>query len=455
MKTVLVFGLVLLAAVVTVAQDACDDEPCGDLGPCYERPTVPETEGSAIPPYVCECPGDEYLMGETCQGQAYANNAKETCFGIECSSGYFTSPNYPNNYFQRHRTLYLLYIPGCTSIKFWFSTDIFEIEVQKDELYIGPGLTHNQPLMFENMTDPLQYVYEGFEAPSPITIPGDAVYILWLTDKTIEHRGWRLNWEMTGFDPCLMLPCRNGGTCTVMPNGVDYECACMPCWEGPTCQIAYDMCSDQNPCLNNAVCQMLPECLNVECNCVGCYSGVLCETFEDQCVNPNPCFNAGTCTRVADSCSEYTCQSVDLCQVNDPCGFNGVCIMEDNCLSVSCQCSDCWVGQYCDVRINQCDGAPCQNGGTCIAMGGCQMFSCICTSCYTGTNCEIHLDPCSTNPCINGGTCMATSCNTYQCSCLGCYTGTNCQECEFKAVNRPSIVTKSLHVSLRMLQREW
>ncbi|XP_077980266.1 uncharacterized protein LOC144435553 [Glandiceps talaboti] len=502
MKTLLVFTLVLLMVARTLAQDACAADPCpeSDLkGPCYERPN-PSVDSD--PPYLCECPALFLYMGPqcltfrpdrvSCQFHVFlymgpqcltfrpGNLDKETCFGDSCRTGEFTSPNFGDGrkYNNRHRQTYLLYIPGATEIAFTFDQTVFQIEVDKDELYLGPGLAYNVPMRFMDQDDPLQYVFEGLSAPTgTYVIPGDTAYLVFDTDKTIELEGWKVTWEMTGYDPCKLDPCRNEGTCIPTIDNESYTCLCTACWLGETCEIPTDLCTTANSCQNNAECTMLPSCLDVSCSCVGCYSGPTCSIFLDQCA-PNPCQNEGTCTREVGSCTSFNCQCtpcfqgdtcitpVDLCQVNNPC-VNGQCVMHESCEDVSCVCNSCWVGDNCATQVNQCDGNPCQNGGTCIQMQGCVQYLCTCTGCYTGdncetllnpcndapcanggtciavpgsctaftcncaqcyvgTNCQIYLDPCSPDPCQNGGTCAATDCNTYQCTCVGCYTGTTC-----------------------------
>ncbi|XP_002735331.2 uncharacterized protein LOC100376368, partial [Saccoglossus kowalevskii] len=172
----------------------CSSDPCGTLGPCYNR-VLPWN--STLPQYVCECPQTAMntltFMGFTCDVWTDANS-KLTCFGESCMTGTFTSPNYPDLYLPRHRSLYLIYAPNAASITFVFDQN-FEVETSKDEMYAGEGLQHPFPLVFQNKTTyPIYYVYEGYVAPPPLTLPGDTVWMLFDTDKTRQYRGWSLNW---------------------------------------------------------------------------------------------------------------------------------------------------------------------------------------------------------------------------------------------------------------------
>jgi hypothetical protein len=48
----------------------------------------------------------------------------------------------------------------------------------------------------------------------------------------------------------------------------------------------------------------------------------------------------------------------------------------------SCECRPGWMGQFCDVNINECASQPCQNEATCLDDVG--RFICICMPGYNG-----------------------------------------------------------------------
>ncbi|XP_077987754.1 uncharacterized protein LOC144442315 [Glandiceps talaboti] len=173
----------------------CASNPCGVSGtdyrgPCFNRPMDDPTE----PQYVCECPHQLYYMGYNCDEFAGPLNDKWTCFGMHCWTGSMSSPNYPNLYISRHRKLYLIYIPGATSVTFT-GDPVFEVETHKDEMHLGQGLVYPLALPFENKTTyPVHLVYQGNTAPKPLTLGGNAFWSVFDTDKSREYKGWKVDW---------------------------------------------------------------------------------------------------------------------------------------------------------------------------------------------------------------------------------------------------------------------
>ncbi|XP_070539223.1 muscle M-line assembly protein unc-89-like isoform X1 [Ptychodera flava] len=178
---------------------ACLGNPCDENGPCFNRPTTVDGKTQ----YVCECPDNMIYTGDLCDQFGGPTNDKETCFGRDCYVGFFTSPNYPNGYLPRHRKIYTLYAPGAKSVTFT-THENFSVESHKDEFYIGTGLTYPTTLDFVNKTsDPLQYVFQGYTAAPPFSLPGNEFWMIFDTDRTVEFMGWRLDWiayEQQSFD---------------------------------------------------------------------------------------------------------------------------------------------------------------------------------------------------------------------------------------------------------------
>ncbi|XP_041457583.1 mucin-17-like [Lytechinus variegatus] len=189
------FGGLLAAciALVTIhlgtAQEFCATNQCPNNEPCYNRP------GSTESTFACECPGETpFFMGYDCSISAFTM-VKTTCFGSSCQTGFYTSPNYPNQHFDRDTRSHFIFIPGATEITFFFS-DPFEVEPFKDELYIGEGLTYDDraDLIGVNMTQKQIYFFENYTVPTPLTINSDAAFIVWKTDKNIRLSGFRVDW---------------------------------------------------------------------------------------------------------------------------------------------------------------------------------------------------------------------------------------------------------------------
>ncbi len=121
----------------------------------------------------------------------------ETCYGEQCKTGSFSSPNYHSGgYTNSESSLYLIYIPRATEISFSFASP-FQIERNADELYIGQGLIIPYlKLALENII-PEQYFFDGFGAPSPFSIYNDTVWIYFTTDREGNYQGFKIFWNAT------------------------------------------------------------------------------------------------------------------------------------------------------------------------------------------------------------------------------------------------------------------
>ena len=133
---------------------------------------------------------------------SYSDNFEiQTSYGSNSGVEYFESINYPVNYNDRLRVLYLLFIPGATSITFTFDSP-FAIEENKDELYIGRGLEFDYNTAINGATDAAndKYFFEGRTVPNSFTINSDAVWMYFLTDKNnndMTYAGFRVRWQGT------------------------------------------------------------------------------------------------------------------------------------------------------------------------------------------------------------------------------------------------------------------
>ena len=128
-----------------------------------------------------------------------------TCYGSTCTSGTFVSKDYPNNYPNRYRALYLLYIPGASGITFTFNSP-FGIEADKDELYIGKGLSVDFNLLQGTSTvGPDVRFFEGIILPSDFTIDNtDVAWLYFITDKNMQFSGFSVQYRM-GEEPFWWL----------------------------------------------------------------------------------------------------------------------------------------------------------------------------------------------------------------------------------------------------------
>lgn len=187
-------------------------------------------------------------------------------------------------------------------------------------------------------------------------------------------------------DPCVNLPCFNGGTCRAESRGntVDYKCRCTPGWSGNTNRggdelqdvaLIFNIFSAEEKSTKTEILYKLYDSLP---------SGKLCNQA-DPC-SSNPCANGGQCS------------TIDFQYI--------------------CTCTPFFSGKTCKQDVNECDArpSPCRNGGACInEVGG---YRCQCPQEFTGKHCESRYQPCSPSPCLNGGTCIQRGETSYECSCV-------------------------------------
>nr|XP_008163646.1 aggrecan core protein isoform X1 [Chrysemys picta bellii] len=72
-----------------------------------------------------------------------------------------------------------------------------------------------------------------------------------------------------------------------------------------------------------------------------------------------------------------------------PCGA-GTCQERDG--NITCLCPPGYMGDHCDIDIDECHSSPCLNGATCA--DGIDSFKCLCLPSYGGDLCEIDLEDC-------------------------------------------------------------
>ncbi|MEE6528510.1 hypothetical protein FKM82_030882 [Ascaphus truei] len=109
-----------------------------------------------------------------------------------------------------------------------------------------------------------------------------------------------------------------------------------------------------------------------------------------------PCLNGGTCQDESGYADTFTCRCLagyigELCQmdVDDclmrPCANGATC--HDGVNRFSCECPPGFQGRFCTVNIDDCRGLRCHNGGRCYDRVG--DFECYCAEGFTGKTCEV------------------------------------------------------------------
>lgn len=125
--------------------------------------------------------------------------------------------------------------------------------------------------------------------------------------------------------------------------------------------------------------------------------GENCETLLAPC-SPKPCKNGGVCKESEDY-ESFSC----VC----PEGWQGTTFtkLTRNSVLASILCTSVFIpvvlpfflGQTCEVDINECVKNPCRNDAICQNSIG--SYKCSCKSGYTGRNCETDIDDCKPSKC--------------------------------------------------------
>jgi Notch-like protein len=131
-------------------------------------------------------------------------------------------------------------------------------------------------------------------------------------------------------DPCLSIPCLNGGNCT---NSDDhFQCQCLSRYVGAICEVDFiSTCQERlnvcksNPCFGHGQC--VSTLNGYLCLCLEGLTGTRCETELNECLS-TPCENGGHCM--------------------------------DRMGGYSCFCESGYTGYHCEVQIAICKECSCK-----------------------------------------------------------------------------------------------
>lgn len=93
--------------------------------------------------------------------------------------------------------------------------------------------------------------------------------------------------------------CLNGGSCVYSASSRSYSCLCSSNFTGAYCQYALNPCL-VNPCQNNGTCSVLSNATttmpgNYSCACTTQTTGPDCSIWYDPCANPSVCGTGYSC----------------------------------------------------------------------------------------------------------------------------------------------------------------
>ncbi|XP_072433375.1 protocadherin Fat 4-like isoform X6 [Chiloscyllium punctatum] len=128
----------------------------------------------------------------------------------------------------------------------------------------------------------------------------------------------------------------------------------------------------------------------------------------------NPCHHDAVCTK------QISVNIDTLLLESSSVNFLSHSLMEP----FNCICPNGYIGQLCELDIDECQAAPCSSYGTCLNYPG--IFSCPCPEDKPGPLCGADRSECQQNLCQNGLTCLNLP-RAFLCKCPPSYTGNLCQ----------------------------
>ncbi|KAE8610927.1 hypothetical protein XENTR_v10012282 [Xenopus tropicalis] len=209
-------------------------------------------------------------------------------------------------------------------------------------------------------------------------------------------------------ESCVSQHCMHGDNCR---GGFTHPiCTCPPGRTGAFCETYTNKCHS-SPCLHGNCTDTITGYL---CKCQVGYSGINCDIHNCQ---DHQCATGATCIGQAYGYSCLCPANVTgvLCSVSSPseasslnlvriynrlpstiCGNgkkNITCYNRSNCTEergeLGCACLPGFVGERCEIDVDECESNPCLNGGLCQNLPN--RFHCICDLNFAGEHCEIDL----------------------------------------------------------------
>jgi hypothetical protein len=232
-------------------------------------------------------------------------------------------------------------------------------------------------------------------------------------------------------NPCLNMPCQNGGRCQIITNTAGavalddrywaWACDCKYPYYGERCErkVAdlYAVCLTlaENPCKNGGTCVSN----SYKNNYAGGAGGGFWHSDPMYMAAPNNAFNVASSYRIQDEAWGCTCPTgffgaaceltadpqKTVCPAENPCSNGGTCFVRPGKGFFECACPCGYNGHRCQIessnrlfngivgiggRMRFCsNGVACQNGGTCVDNKAGNGFFCQCPTSYYGYYCEL------------------------------------------------------------------
>ncbi|XP_071150392.1 prolow-density lipoprotein receptor-related protein 1-like [Mytilus edulis] len=201
----------------------------------------------------------------------------------------------------------------------------------------------------------------------------------------------------SGYDPasqCSTASCKNytcsvNQVCKLDKEGLP-QCVCKEGYSGDKCDPPVVESHCEKGCKNGGTCKLKANSIDYACSCPPHYGGTYCQTAENICAGH--CSNNGTCLLVNNSpkcsCNEYfTGSKCETCL----CLNNGICKSDQN--KFYCSCPGNYSGKICNASAC---GDYCFNDGQCTkcnkdsSTGRYKCSACSCTNGFGGERCETH-----------------------------------------------------------------
>ncbi|XP_022104903.1 fibrillin-2-like isoform X2 [Acanthaster planci] len=284
--------------------------------------------------------------------------------------GQLTSPNYPGYYPINQNCLYKITVGNGKRIRLQFL--IFATEgtpsfCSYDTLEIFDGTTTDSKLIGR---------YCGTDIPDPVITSGNEMMMRFLSDNSVGHQGFYIEFEEVDTDFAPSNPC------LVDNGGCDQLCEIRHGKSHCRCRVGYKMSKNKVNCVDRNECASDDRCAQICVNTEGSYH-CECQRGYHLAANAWACVDVDECRVGNGGCQEvcrniigsYTCECAtpgsELLADGRSCGVKANCrVNNGGCNHV---CHEKYNGRYCSCHIGFLlaeDGFNCTDIDECQHEGG-------------------------------------------------------------------------------------